>query len=95
MVNQEVEVWKKLGKHPNIVRFKSAASVKNQDGVNEMLILNELCEGGTLIKLLEQNKQSLSESQILSIMKDIVAGVKHMHTMGIAHRDLKVENVLL
>lgn len=27
-------------------------------------------------------------------MKDVVKGVKYMHEKGIAHRDLKVENIL-
>ena len=27
-------------------------------------------------------------------MREVVAGVKAMHSVGIAHRDLKVENVL-
>jgi serine/threonine protein kinase len=28
-------------------------------------------------------------------MKDICTGVQYMHQMGIAHRDLKLENILL
>ena len=36
----------------------------------------------------------LAESQVLLVMRDIVNGVTHMHKKGIAHRDLKVENVL-
>ena len=36
----------------------------------------------------------LAESQVLLLMIDIVNGVTHMHKKGIAHRDLKVENVL-
>ena len=27
-------------------------------------------------------------------MKDIIAGLKEMHAIGVAHRDLKVENIL-
>jgi AP2-associated kinase len=30
----------------------------------------------------------------MAIMKDLVQGVKHMHSLGITHRDLKIENVL-
>ena len=28
-------------------------------------------------------------------MKDICTGVQYMHAMGISHRDLKLENILL
>lgn len=28
-------------------------------------------------------------------MLQIVAGLKHMHTLGFVHRDLKVENILI
>lgn len=36
----------------------------------------------------------MSELQVKQIMADILKGVKHMHSKGIAHRDLKVENIL-
>ena len=61
-----------------------------------MLILCELCEGGfTLVNMIEQCNFKIPEHVILSIMKDICLGVKYMHQNGVAHRDLKVENVLL
>ena len=59
-----------------------------------MLILCELCEGGTLIDLLKKNNYKLPEHQILTIMLQIVNGLKFMHSKGYAHRDLKAENVL-
>jgi serine/threonine protein kinase len=62
---------------------------------SEVLILTELCEGGTLLDLLERNRFRLSEVQIIAVMREIVAGVRAMHQVGIAHRDLKVENILL
>lgn len=62
----------------------------------EMLILCELCEGGfTLINMIEYCKKKVPEHVVLSIMKDICHGVQFMHYKGMAHRDLKVENILL
>jgi serine/threonine protein kinase len=56
----------------------------------------ELCEGGfTLINMLTYCKNKIPEHVILSMMRDVCQGVKWMHQKGIAHRDLKVENILL
>ena len=44
-----------------------------------MLILNELCEGGTLVNTIEKFNAKLKEKQVITIMLDIVKGVKHMH----------------
>lgn len=61
MVKREIEVWQKLDKHPNIVRYLKSSQVKGPDGRDEIMILNELCEGGTLIQIIEKNNQQLSE----------------------------------
>ena len=60
-----------------------------------MVILCELCEGGTLLnKMQKREGYRLGEAEAISVMREIVSGVKHMHQLGIAHRDLKVENIL-
>ncbi len=62
-----------------------------------LLVLMELCTGGHLINLLERFGGKLSEKQILFVLRDVGTGIKHMHSMKppVAHRDLKVENILL
>lgn len=40
-------------------------------------------------------KSTLNESQILFILRQVIQGIDHMHQLGIAHRDIKVENILL
>ena len=69
-----------------------------QDGDSKyLLILMELCTGGHLLNLLEKFNGELNENQILYVIRDIAAGIRHMHTMKppMAHRDIKVENILL
>ena len=78
-----------------MVRYIDSKVVSLEEERSEVLILTEICEGGTLLDLLERHRFRLSEVQIIAVMREIVAGVKAMHQVGIAHRDLKVENVLL
>lgn len=74
----------------------SSAILKDGDS-KYLLILMELCTGGHLINLMEKFNGELNEAQILFVLRDITAGIHHMHSMTppIAHRDIKVENVLL
>eukprot|EP00347_Sterkiella_histriomuscorum_P014079 403362242 len=94
MVKMEVKVWSKLGSHPNIVKYIDSQILENSDGSKDMLILSELCTNGTLVDYIEKKDNVLLEIEIISIMKQVVQGVKHMHLKGIAHRDLKIENIM-
>ncbi len=42
-----------------------------------------------------KNKGRLPEDEVKFYIAQIVLGVGHLHEQGIAHRDLKLENVLI
>lgn len=94
MAEREVELMRRLPQDENLVRFYDAALVQ-EGGTDVMLILMELCKEGTLITLLERYDGRLNLAQILYVMKEVCRGVKVLHKLGVAHRDLKVENILL
>lgn len=97
-MKNEVKIWRELHDHPNIVKFIDAALIKSEDDNSKYIyILSEYCPDGHLLDLLEKYKGRLNENQILHIMKHIVCGIKYMHQQDppVAHRDIKVENILL
>ncbi len=77
MGEREVEIWREIGKHANIVSFIQA-EIKPEPQP-EVMIVNELCTGGTLYQFIASQKTPLNESQVLKVFKDIVLGVKHLH----------------
>ncbi|EMS65329.1 Serine/threonine-protein kinase/endoribonuclease ire-1 [Triticum urartu] len=40
-------------------------------------------------------QDGLPSPQLLKLMRDVVAGIVHLHSLGIIHRDLKPQNVLI
>lgn len=54
----------------------------------------EYAEGGDALHYV-QSTGALSEDQAKSWTTQIVSAVSYMHNLGIAHRDLKLENLLL
>jgi len=98
MACREVELLEKLPQHPNLVRyFGETNNIREPGRPKEVSVLLELCPGGHLLDLLEKHKGVLSEQKILDVFTDVVRGVAVLHTLSppVAHRDLKVENVLL
>ncbi|XP_048586520.1 serine/threonine-protein kinase TBK1 isoform X2 [Nematostella vectensis] len=89
---REFDVLSKLD-HENIVKiFASETELRSQ---NEIIVM-ELCSGGSLFTMLEHpsNAYGLSEQDCIAVIRDVVAGMKHLHDNGIVHRDLKPGNIM-
>ena len=64
-------------------------------------IITEFCIGGSLRDILRQpelvaaTKQVRSSAAQLCVLKQVVEGMKYLHSIGVVHNDLKASNVLL
>lgn len=76
-------------RHPNIVSIVDVVP----DPRNPFLVM-EFVEGQTLRELV-RIRGKLPADLALKLMHDIAAGLAHAAKMGVAHRDLKLSNVLV
>lgn len=97
----EIRMLRALKGHPNIIQYVASCSRKSTQSSQpavEYFILMELCTGGSLIDLIKRRDgRKLPEIKVAELFQQICSGIAHMHaqTPPIAHRDLKIENVLL
>lgn len=75
--------------HPNIVRL-----VEVLETDTHVYFVMELCGGGPLSEHVQQG-QPLSEEVSLFYFLQLNKAIKYCHSMGVCHRDLKLENLLL
>ena len=87
----EVQIWKQISKCPNIIKLLDVSETKS-----EVDILMELCTEGSLLDYINDAKGDIPENIALNIIKNIANGLEGMHSQfpSIAHRDVKLENVL-
>src|SRR5258708_7100972 len=56
----------------------------------------EYCKGGDLFNLLRlQVNHCVTEKQIIYYASCLLSAIQYLHSVGIIHRDLKIENILL
>ncbi|KAL7570218.1 hypothetical protein ACA910_020645 [Epithemia clementina (nom. ined.)] len=76
--------------HPNIVRIEEV-----YESTDKIYIVQELCLGGDLFdRLDEQPDFHYTEHQCARLVKQMLSAVRYLHSKGIIHRDLKLENFL-
>jgi len=58
--------------------------------------VTELCHGKNLYHFIKKRpNQCLTERDAVPIFTQIVSAVSSMHGLGLVHRDLKLENILI
>ena len=92
-VVREVAILRRLsdgGKaHPHIVGFRGYF-----ERAGKHYVVMEACLGGELFDQVAGG-EGLSEEAGGALFAQLVAGLQHMHACGVAHLDLKLENVLV
>jgi len=79
--------------HPNFVGVRT----KPLERSGRLYMVLERCEQELFDVLIEAGapKAGVGESVALDYFVQAVAGLRHMHNLGVAHRDIKLENMLL
>jgi len=91
MVQNEIRAGQILGIHPSIATFH-----QYMEFVDHHSLVFSLINGHDLFHYLETTGFSpRAESEARSIITDVLSGIQHSHSHKIAHRDIKLENILL
>ena len=87
-VKQEINILKTV-KHKHIVQLYEVLQTPRH-----IFIIMEYCEGKDLLDyILTKNK--LSEEESLKFFQQLINALFYLHSQNIAHRDIKIDNMLL
>ena len=75
--------------HPSVTKI-----LETFESENYMLIIMEYISGGNLQNFVKKRRK-LCEKTAKILFRQIIQGIKYIHSRGIVHRDIKLENILL
>ena len=92
-LNNEMNILKIIN-NPYLVKLEDLMRTSNH-----LYIVMEYCNGGDLRKCLTKynqiNKKPFSEEIVQHLMRQIITGLRFLHSKNILHRDLKLDNILI
>jgi len=76
--------------HPNVVSLHEVMKTKDF-----YCLVMDCLRGGTLCDLVQNQKDSLPEASVRTMFRQMATAVEYIHSRGVVHRDIKLENFLL
>jgi len=89
----EAKVMERVGRHPNVLSFIGACTVPPN-----ICMVSEFMSNGSVYDVLVKHKKFMKPPDwkiIVRMVMDTAAGILHLHTEGVIHRDLAIRNLLL
>jgi len=89
-VTREIDILQKLS-HQNIVKFYETVDFPKQ-----LHLVFELVKGRSLCTYLRtRENRKLEENEAKNIFTQVVSGIEYCHSLGLLHRDIKLDNILM
>lgn len=89
-VRREIKLMKRVS-HPNIAKLIDAIETDTQ-----VVLVLELVSGGSAHGFLKSKpNRQISEDEAKKIFAQLINALSYLHSKCIAHRDIKLENVML
>lgn len=89
LYKREVEILK-ICQHPNIIRLLDV--FENSEYI---YIVMEYLSGGPLLQYFKERKYKLKELRVRDIIHQIATSLFYLKSFGIAHRDMKPDNIMM
>jgi hypothetical protein len=95
MMAHETAVLRCIGRHPAILRLVETVITPHAEQQRKQShMVMELLKGD-LFEFTVGRRRKLNEMHAAQVMKQLLSAVAHLHSMGVVHRDIKLENILV
>ncbi|CAK69437.1 unnamed protein product (macronuclear) [Paramecium tetraurelia] len=87
MINKEIALLKQVN-HPNIIKIIDS-------NVEKKFIITELLNDMDLFDIIAKDQKPLNLNSMKHFSQKLASVVQYLHSISVAHRDIKLENILI